>query len=371
MKKYILTVLVLVICSCNIPYINADYSSSHKDTFKYYFNELEEHFVYWDIKGESGTELSTQTLWDFYNPLVNNNLSDEDFFDLLADFTNELKDGHSNIISPFARQSYYDQLIEEAIGFNSNFDWVTIKHAYLTDQYVYGVTTQHGIINRDGNKYGYIYYSSFMDMIEEDLKYSLKRFRDEDVSGIILDIRNNGGGALLNMSTIVSYLGAAFSGSSRDVVKVWRRDGKNSYSRVNAINTLFYDESFHVETKKEVYKGPVALLTNRGSYSASSFTATAFKIFDNVKQIGTSTGGGMGLPVGGYLPNGWSYRFSSNKCLDARATSHNDVQYNYENGVPADIEITIDTDFEGVDEIIEGALTWIDSDHGFIDTYSR
>ena len=51
--------------------------------------------------------------------------------------------------------------------------------------------------------------------------------------------------------------------------------------------------------------------------------------------MGDTTGGGLGLPTCGTLPNGWVYRFSITRTLALDGC-------NYENGVPPDILLPFD-----------------------------
>jgi C-terminal processing protease CtpA/Prc len=63
------------------------------------------------------------------------------------------------------------------------------------------------------------------------------------------------------------------------------------------------------------------------------------------------TGGGLGIPNGGQLPNGWTYRFSISRTLSPAGE-------NFENGVPPDIQVVLtkaDRD-RGVDTVIERAI---------------
>ncbi len=349
---------------------NSNYDNDKETTFDYLCNKLKTHYVFLEFKNLDIDEIRKP-----YDLKISNSMSDEDYFDEISDFINEFKDGHSNIISPFARSSYYPEIVGENLdSYNPNYNRVLINKNYLNENSVYGKSLKNGIIERNGNKYGYIYYSSFMVGISYyEINTVLKRFRSEGVDGVILDIRNNGGGNLLNVVTLVSYFGGANPGSSKRVVRTWRRDSINSYTQIDELSMApMVSVPFDVVAADNVYSGPVALLTNRGSYSASSFTATAFKCYDNVKQIGDDTGGGMGLPIGGYLPlQNWSYRFSSNIVMDARATSYKQDEYNYEDGVPADDEYKIDDDLTTtkIDEIIDEAISWIDTTD-FSDIYT-
>lgn len=359
MKKILIIVVIYFLFSCDIPYINNEYSSDKVTTFNYLCDELKEHYVYMELKGVDIEELRSE-----YALEVNNSMTDEAYFNLLSAFINEFEDGHANIYAPFAVSSSYSIIIDEtSVGYKPNFNWRQIKKYYLNDQYIYGYSLKNGIISRNDKKYGYIYYSSFMNSFtESDIEYILNRFETAGVEGIILDIRGNGGGILLNSNTLLSYLGYDANSTSKETLKVWRRDGIKSYTQINKLTlTLGVEVPFTIQTNKDSYKGQVALLTNRGCYSASSFTATGFKVYENVKQIGDITGGGMGFPIGGTLPNGWKYRFSSNIAMDATATGYDDIDKNYETGVPSDIYVIDDLGTAYNDEILDRAIEWLNT----------
>jgi C-terminal processing protease CtpA/Prc len=73
--------------------------------------------------------------------------------------------------------------------------------------------------------------------------------------------------------------------------------------------------------------------------------------FPHVTQVGDTTGGGLGSPAGFELPNGWGYRFSVSRTFTPDGK-------NWENGVPPDITIWMDTSDEqaGIDTIMETAI---------------
>lgn len=357
MKKTIVFLSFFILLSCDIPYIENEYNPGKKSSFNYLGKQLKEHYVYMELKG-----IDIDLLNKTYGNKVSNSMGDEEFFNLLSEYMNEFKDGHANIRAPFAISSAYSIILGTASNsFNPNYDSLLIKNHYLNENPVYGYTLKNGLISRGSELYGYIRYSSFMDAITTyEIEYILKRFEEKNVKGIILDIRGNGGGSLLNSNILISYFGYDPTDSEKEILKVWRRDGIDTYTKIDQLTMFpFIEVPFTVSASNNVYKGKVALLTNRGSYSASSFTSTAFKVFDNVKQIGDNTGGGMGLPIGGTMPNGWRYRFSSNIVMDVIASDYKESKYNYENGVPADILVMDDPDTDNSDEIIDTAISWI------------
>ena len=67
-----------------------------------------------------------------------------------------------------------------------------------------------------------------------------------------------------------------------------------------------------------------------------------------------TTGGGGGMPNGGQLPNGWTYRFSISQLLDLDGNNY------AEDGVPPDILVSFDWTDLTKDEIIERAIQEIE-----------
>jgi C-terminal processing protease CtpA/Prc len=78
------------------------------------------------------------------------------------------------------------------------------------------------------------------------------------------------------------------------------------------------------------------------------------KAFPYVKVIGDTTGGGLGVPNGGQLPNAWTYRFSVTQTLTPEGK-------NFENGIPPNITIWMQdsTSAKGFDDIIERGIQYI------------
>lgn len=116
------------------------------------------------------------------------------------------------------------------------------------------------------------------------------------------------------------------------------------------ISELYIKLLFGLVVDGPRYLKKVVVLTDRGTYSAGSFTALGTKAIPNMVLIGDTTGGGLGMPNGGQLPNGWTYRFSITQSLTL------DKKPDYENGVPADIPVSFDWSDLTKDEILEAAI---------------
>lgn len=255
-------------------------------------------------------------------------------FPLLEELINEkeLKDDHANLISNF-QTSFYGVEYQA----QDNFDWRIVVDNYLTpDYYLTGPFTHNFIAN---NEIGYIRLSTFTNPINsESLDFILERYKN--TKGLILDLRENGGGAISNVFQLLSrlvetetlvYYSRIKAGSGHNDFT----DGSGAY--VQPYNGIRYTKN-------------VMVLTDRGTYSSGSLLALATKALPNVSLVGDTTGGGLGLPIGGQLPNGWIYRFSITQTLTL------DKQPDYEYGVPPDVMIQFDWNDLNKDEIVERTI---------------
>ncbi|MFO7981844.1 MAG: carboxy terminal-processing peptidase [Desulfuromonadales bacterium] len=103
--------------------------------------------------------------------------------------------------------------------------------------------------------------------VTDDLRKELEKLKEQNVSGIVLDLRNNGGGALTDA---VSVTGLFIE--TGPVVQVRDGDGNSK---------VLKDQDSAV-----AYEGPLVVLVNRFSASASEIVAGAFQDYDRAIVIG-------------------------------------------------------------------------------------
>ncbi len=139
------------------------------------------------------------------------------------------------------------------------------------------------IENKNEEKIGYIYlpkfYSDFRNeggrTSSEDVRRELMKLRRDKVNGVILDLRNNGGGALQDAVKM-----AGLFIETGPIVQV---RGKEKRPRV------LTDENPGV-----TYDGPLVVLVNTYSASASEIVAGALKDYGRAVIVGTSPTFGKG-----------------------------------------------------------------------------
>jgi len=258
-------------------------------------------------------------------------MTDEALFRTLGDMLNELKDGHVNLKSDF-NVSFFPFDLERP----DNFDFRIIEDHYLPkDHYVTG-PFRHDFI-ADG-QVGYVRLSAFSGLADEDnLSFVLERYQDS--KGLIFDIRENGGGSIAELYRILEHFVATETTVAQSRIKTGV--GKTDFSPL--------EPAIVQPTDGVRFTKKVMVLVDSGTYSAGSFFSLATKAIPNMTLVGDRTGGGLGAPNGGQLPNGWIYRFSITQTLDLQGNNH-------ENGVPVDIEAFMNWNDRTKDEVIERAL---------------
>ncbi len=128
------------------------------------------------------------------------------------------------------------------------------------------------VIEKDGKKIGVLEVPSFYVGLSKDTDKLITELKEKGVDGIIVDLRNNGGGAL----TEATAMSGLFI-ESGPVVQV-----RDSYGRVN-VNS---------DTDGKIsYQGPLTVLVNRYSASASEIFAAAMQDYGRAIVLGENSFG--------------------------------------------------------------------------------
>jgi len=139
------------------------------------------------------------------------------------------------------------------------------------------------IIERDGGKYGIIYLPKFYIDFEDknsrdagkDIAIEVERLKNEGVQGIIMDVRDNGGGSL---KTVVDIAGLFIE--KGPIVQVKSAAGKKE---------VLYDKDESVK-----WDGPLVIMVNEFSASASEILAAAMQDYKRAVIIGSKQTYGKG-----------------------------------------------------------------------------
>ncbi len=328
MRKIIPFIIIYLLISCENVLFEDDMASTNpKVNFEYLWNQCDEKYSYFDLKNINWDNVKVKYASKLYD-----DMSQDSLFTVLGAMLSELRDDHTNLISNFNISRFGVKYLGQ-----DNFDWRIIEDNYLNQDYYNSGPFSHNFI--DNEQIGYVRFASFPGTVDGgNLGFVLNRYKN--TKGLILDLRENGGGAVSDVFNLLSRFI-----ETKTLV---------NYSRIKSgpgHNDFSEDKPVYVTPYNGIrYKNKVAVLTDRGTYSAGSFMSLATKAIPNMMLIGDITGGGLGLPNGGQLPNGWFYRFSTTQALTL------DKSPDYENGVPPDINVLFNWNDLTKDEIIERAI---------------
>lgn len=333
--KFRLTLVAFIISLLFSSCFSEDkFENSRKGNFDALWQLLDERYCFFDAKDVDWDEVYSR-----YAPRVSEDMSREALFELMDEMLKELKDGHVNLSSPFNVARYTDWYDD----YDRNFYIDLIEHEnYLGRDYKIASGLKYKVFK---DNVGYIYYNSFSSGVgsgnlNEVLKYLLT------CDGIIIDVRNNGGGMLTNSEKLAS----PFMKEETLVGYMLHKTGKghNDFSKPYKKTVKPFEGLSYLKK--------VVVLTNRRTYSAANDFVSAMKYAPNVKIFGDRTGGGGGMPFSSELPNGWSVRFSASPMLDAEM---NHIEF----GIEPDKEykITEEDRNKHIDPIIEAAREYISS----------
>lgn len=291
---------------------------------------IDRHYCFLDEKG-----IDWDSVYRVYRPRVTDETDQVELFGICSDMLDELRDGHVNITSTFAT-SYYKKWWSD---YPQNYDERLVDEYYLNfGGFTRGAFT-YAILP---DSIAYVRYSTFSSMPGEgtlDWMFMLLR----DCHGMIFDIRDNGGGAISNVETIVSRF------IDRRILAGYithkSGPGHNEFSEPYA---FYFDPAGE---GRPSWNKPVVVLTNRSTFSAANNFASVMSLLPQVTLVGDRTGGGSGMPFSSELPCGWSYRFSASPVYDAE-------MHLTEFGVEPDIHVDLDPEKarHGIDTMLDTAI---------------
>lgn len=320
---YILLIFCFLFSSC---FHEDEYGNSKRDNFELLWKIMDEQYCFFEYK-----DIDWKEVHDRYSDRISENMSNDALFEVLGEMLAEVKDGHVNLYATHNVARYWKWFED----YPDNFD-EKIQRNYIGTDYSIAGGMKYKIFE---DNIGYIYYGSFSNGIGGgNLDQIISRMSLCD--GIIIDIRNNGGGLLTNVEKIAER----FFNEKTLVSYMMYKNGKGH-------NDFSSPYPRYIEPSNRLrYQKKVVVLTNRKCYSAANDFVNAMSYAPNVTIIGDKTGGGSGLPFSSELPNGWSVRFSSSPMLNAEKKQ-------IEFGIDPDIKVDMtEADMKkGIDTIIETA----------------
>lgn len=329
--KHILLLFIFVSGMFFPSCIREDVSGNTPESnFESLWKIIDEQYCFLDYKNQE-YGLDWNEVHSRYAQRITPSMTSAELFEVLSDMVNELRDGHVNLSSALATSQYRAWFDSYPRNFSDSIQSIYLKKDYVNSS---GLTYQ--ILE---NNIGYIYCSSFSNGIGDgNLDQTLYELRLCD--GLIVDVRNNGGGNL----TTAQKLAARFTNEKTLVGYMCHKTGPG-HNDFSTPKEVYIEPSDGIRWQKKV-----AVLTNRRSYSATNDFVNSMKQFPKVTIIGDKTGGGSGLPFSSEIPNGWSIRFSASPMFDPQM---NQLEF----GIDPDVKVDMTTEDiqRGKDTIIETA----------------
>ncbi len=321
---------ILLTLSCSDLLFNEDPENTNRNNLEIFYQDYKMYYSHFDKKG-----LNWDSLYSSKKSLLNFSPHSEDLFKIMGDMILTLEDGHADLYSPnFGRVSYDYAKNSPVNKLKSVSKYVALKS--IDDKISYG------IIHNQRSKLGYVAITSFQGNIYgfSNLEFEkiLKEFKEENIKGLIIDVRDNTGGQ--------EAIARSFAKLFYDKERVF------SYVRFKR------NESFTSWIEKKLfppnntYIQPIIVLTNKRVYSSTESFVLAMKVLPHVKIVGDTTGGGSGNPIERTLPNGFKYRIPIWQEVDANKNKYEGI------GIFPDIPIWITQDDIRInrDVILERAI---------------
>ena len=332
MKRNITYCLCLIVAFLTFSCEKADeYTSSPRENFEALWKIMDEHYCFFEYKDVDWNEIH-----DRYSVQITDTMKQDKLFDVLGNMLNELKDGHTNLISAFDISRYWKWYEDYQANFSGD-----IQDLYLGTDYQIAGGLKYKKLNND---VGYVYYSSFSDAVgETNLDYMFLYFKE--CKAIIFDVRDNGGGSLTYSDRIASR----FLEEKITTGYILHKTG-TGHNDFSAPYELTLAPSDRVRWLR-----PVIVLTNRHCFSATNDFINKMGMMPHATIMGDRTGGGSGFPFSSELPNGWSVRFSASPMLNA-SNEHTEF------GIDPDIKVDMTSEdmLRGKDTMIDEALALIE-----------
>lgn len=309
-----------------------EYANDPRGNFEALWSVIDEHYCFLDQKG-----IDWQAVHDRYAGRISDRMTSDELFIVCADMLDELRDGHVNLSASF-NTSYYRAWWSD---YPQNFSSRIIEQYYFNYNYRQSSGMMYGFLD---NNIGYIYYGSFSATVGAgNLDHALNFLAS--ANGLVIDVRDNGGGDLTNVEKFVSR----FIDRPTLVGYISHKTGPG-HSDFSEPYPITYRPA---EEGRVRWAKPIVVLTNRSTFSAANNFASVMKLLPGVRIVGATTGGGSGMPFSSELPCGWSVRFSACSMLDAEGNST-------ESGVTPSEGCAVDMDpiaaLDGHDTILDRAL---------------
>jgi carboxyl-terminal processing protease len=295
---YLLLIISLLFTqmACKKMWLGDEISNSQIENFDDFWRGMDENYVGFAAR----PDIDWDSIYRVYRPKVTNSTSNTELFTLFKQMMLPFRDEHFAIE---ALNTGYYQFVDT---FNHQFLGLNAVGTYLTTPFKGNKTVKYAPIG----KVGYIYIADFDGRNPVSYYELIDAILDEfkDQTGVIMDIRDNGGGN----EAYAKIIASRFTDQSRVYDYNRFKKGKN-----RADLTDFVENTLDPKGNKPFLK-PVMLLTNQQVGSSAENFALMMRSNPTIKTVGDNTAGLIYTrPIARQLPNGWLYKCSVSLLHDA------------------------------------------------------
>ncbi|WP_165975261.1 S41 family peptidase [Actinomadura rubrisoli] len=308
--------------------------------------------IYWTTYAENypffaSRKVDWQAARAKYRPQVRPDTSGEELYKILVEMTTPLGDAHTSLeaedigefegLRPGTRtgSNEFTARTNKAIG---TYLGVPLK-SWGNDQISYadlpgriGYLRLNRFVAYKGRSEDDIFYVDDRAELDRALNAVFTKSRVRTMKGLIIDVRNNGGGFdALGLQVAARLTDKPYLG----YVKAARNDPKNPtrFTKPQRVTVR--------PAHAPAYRGPVAMLTSDLSVSAAeTFTQAMMGRTPKPTRIGRSTQGVFSDVLTGLLPNGWAFGLGNERYTDGTGHSFEGP------GIAPDIRTPVFTDDE-------------------------
>ncbi len=343
MKKIVFIILIqLVFSSCEKVFMRPGPDKTNKAVFEEYAKLVKEKFAMLKLK-----KVDIDHLRDSIGATITESTTEGELFSKLAFITKSLKDGHSTLTGD--TMFYYDF----TVGHPKAYDYDMLFNNYLNPAIDNGYVAEYKDAQGRPDYYvghlslnpevAYIRLPSWiLDITDEGIDNLFKKI--STYKGLIIDLRDNGGGDPVLATKIAKYLTDKEVNIGYERFKTGPAEGDTSVSQ------LFLKPA---ASNYKFLNKPVFVLTDIWCFSATTTFMYSVYPLSNVKYLGYKTGGGAGSVASGILSNGWLWDLSVSEFIDYKGG-------HWDNGHQPDILQVIDENNPDVDEVLERAYREIE-----------
>ena len=323
--------LLFLFTSCNHLFMDDQKSDTAQNNFDLLWQIFDGRYCYFEEK-----KVDWEQMYQKYNPLTANGRHyPQHLFGTMAAMLEELRDGHVTLDDGTTSRTYSGW----HTPYPENFNLSLIRQYRESDKHTNYLNNETSISVLP-ESIGYIRCPSFSDKFNRD-DFDKAMTRLIGVKGVIIDVRNNGGGLVSEAYMLASR----FTSEKKHVGYVRYKTGKGHNDFSDYFARYVEPDGAHP------FYGKVAVLTNRKVYSAANLFVSIMSNLPQTRIMGAHTGGGGGVPISAELYNGWTVKLSTNPVFDIHKQS-------IESGIKPDQTIELGKDTKK-DNIIETAKEWI------------